>query len=131
MIGLDTNVLVRYVVGDDKKQAQIASSYIKEYASNNVDLLINNIVLCELIWVLESAYNYDKNLIVGVLERILQTSGFVVEKPDEVWQAVMLYKNNKADFSDALIGIINKESDCVLTITFDKKAGKLKEFELI
>lgn len=131
MIGLDTNILVRYIVRDNLEQAKIASSYIREAYNNHTELFINNIVLCELIWVLDVAYKYEKNQIISTIEKILHTSGFIIENADAAWLALTAYKKSKADFANVLIGITNKLAGCNKTATFDKLAGKLPEFELI
>ena len=71
MRGLDTNVLVRYIVKDDHRQAEKASAYIRGVTERGEDCFINHIVLCELVWVLEAAYGFSKKEIAGVLERYL------------------------------------------------------------
>lgn len=131
MKALDTNVLVRYLVQDDAVQAHAASAYIAKYCTRSQPAFINRIVLCELVWVLESAYGYEKRQIGEVIEKMLQTSQFVVEDLEAAWLALEAYNTTNADFADALIGKINKAAGCSATATFDKKAGKLSEFELI
>ncbi len=131
MIGLDTNLLVRYIVRDDTRQAQLASSYIKKKRDDGVSMFINHIVLCEIVWVLESTYEYSKTQIVNVLEKILDISQFSIPDVDSVVLALSAYKNSKVGFSDALIGTTNKMEGCVKTATFDKYAGKLPDFELL
>ena len=74
--------LVRYLVRDDKKQAEKAGAYIRKVVAGGECCFINNIVLCELVWVLESAYEYDKAAIADVLERILATKQFELERKD-------------------------------------------------
>jgi predicted nucleic-acid-binding protein len=131
MIGLDTNILVRYIVRDDLAQAKIADSYIHKCRDNDIELFISNVVLCELIWVLDISYEYEKNQIINTIEKILRTSQFTVEDAQSSWQALATYKKSSADFSDAMIGFINKSAGCKKTITFDKTAAKLAEFEII
>jgi len=128
---LDTNVLVRYLVQDDATQAKAATSYIMKYCTRDQPAFINRIVLCEMVWVLESAYGYEKGQIAGVIERMLQTNQLTIENSEAVWQALALYKTVNADFSDALIGKLNKAEGYSKTATFDKKAGRLGEFELL
>ncbi len=66
-----------------------------------------------------------------VLEKILQTSQFVIEDADSAWHALIDYKKTNVDFSDSLIGAVNKLAGCGKTATFDKQAGKLPDFEFI
>jgi predicted nucleic-acid-binding protein len=120
MIGLDTNVLVRYLVMDDPSQGKKASSLIQESAKRNEELFVNNVVLCELVWVLEAAYNFSKSEIADVLEKILMTELIIVQNQDEAWLALNDYRNGTADNSDYFIGRINKSFKCDQTATFDQ-----------
>jgi predicted nucleic-acid-binding protein len=131
MIGLDTNILVRYIVRDDLAQAKIARSYMQKCCDNDIQLFINNIVICELIWVLEVSYEYEKNQIINVIEQILRTRQFAIEDAQSAWQALAAYKKTNVDLSDTLLGFTNKLAGCTKTATFDKKAAKLLEFELL
>jgi predicted nucleic acid-binding protein len=79
MIGLDTNVLVRYLVQDDPGQSRKATQVIAKQCTRDDPGFINRIVLCELVWVLESAYGYSKDTIVAVLEKLLRTSQLKIE----------------------------------------------------
>src|SRR4030042_3592638 len=119
MKGMDTNVLVRYLVRDDKEQAAKASAYIQKVIASGEDCFINHIVLCELIWVLESAYGYKKREITTVLEKILMTKQFEIELKDTVRQAVNEYASGNGDLADYLTGMINHLNGCDITATFD------------
>jgi predicted nucleic-acid-binding protein len=120
MIGLDTNVLVRYLVKDDKKQAERAAAYIRKATAGGESCFINSIVLCELVWVLESAYGYEKTEIAGVLEKILVTKQLEIESKDIVRQAVHDYRHGSGDLADYLIGRINQARGCEHSATFDR-----------
>jgi len=87
VIGLDTNVLVRYLVRDNPDQAQIAAAAIASDCTRESPAFINRIVLCELVWVLESAYGYSKETIIGVLEKVFRTAQFQVEDVQKAWTA--------------------------------------------
>ena len=131
MKGLDTNVLVRYLVWDDKKQAQKAADCIKRIIDSGNVCFINAIVFCELVWVLESAYGYDRKEISEVCEKMLITKQFEIEFKDEVRMAVNGYKSGKADLADYLIGKINMYEGCEYTYTFDRSLKKQREFTLL
>jgi predicted nucleic-acid-binding protein len=120
MIGLDTNVLVRYLVMDDAAQGKKAATLIEDSAERNEDLFINNVVLCELVWVLDAAYSFAKPEIADVIEKILMTELIIVQNQDEAWLALNDYRNGSANFSDYFIGRINKSFDCDHTATFDQ-----------
>jgi len=130
MLGIDTNVLVRYFVQDDKVQAKLVDSFFSKTLKHPDSCFINRIVLCELVWVLESAYSYKKDVIADVLEKILITREFQIEDADMIWDALEGYRDGH-DFADYLLGAINQMNGCINTITFDKKASKQRYFELL
>jgi predicted nucleic-acid-binding protein len=123
MIGLDTNVLVRYLVMDDPEQGKKASKLIQDAVEGSESLFINNVVLCELVLVLDAAYNFTKNEIADVLEKIMMTELLVIQDQDEAWLALNDFRNGAADYSDYFIGRINKSFECEHTATFDQAVG--------
>ncbi len=131
MIGIDTNVLVRYIVQDDPSQSQKAGHYLEANCNTTHPGFINSLVLCELVWVLKRAYKYNKTVIAEVIENILCTSELLVENSSAAWDALRAYKSGSADFPDYLIGEINSSKDCEFTITFDKKTTGSKHFQIL
>jgi predicted nucleic-acid-binding protein len=131
MVGIDTNVLVRYLVRDDKKQAERASAYIKHAADAGERFFINRIVLCELVWVLESAYQFSRGEIAGALEKMLGIKQFEIDSKDVVRQAIQDYHRNKGDLADHLIGRFNHSMGCDRTITFDRDLKNSPVFEIL
>jgi predicted nucleic-acid-binding protein len=128
MIGLDTNILVRILVKDDEEQANLVINFIKK---NRSQLVVNSIVFCELIWVLESCYDYSKQDIIDCLVQVLKTKQFLIPEKEIIRQSLDLYKKTKIDFSDALIAYKNKLENCNYTITFDKQAAKADLYKLL
>ncbi|MCC8378136.1 MAG: hypothetical protein LN567_07190 [Rickettsia endosymbiont of Graphium doson] len=92
-------------------------------------MFINNIVICELIWVLERGYKYSKKEIISVVRIILSTAEFTFEQAEILWLSLNDYEKYNADFSDILLGKVNKISGCDSTISSDNKALNLKEFD--
>lgn len=131
MKGLDTNVLVRYLVQDDPEQASIAVQVIEAVAARNERFLIQPVVLCEMIWVLDSVYGYAREEIVQALNMILRTVQFEIADKDTVWQAFNDYQAGKADFSDYLIGRANARQGAQRTLTFDRSLKKNRLFDLL
>ena len=131
MIGLDTNVLIRYIVQDDAVQSKNATEFLEKHCSISTPGFINNIVICEIVWVLQSCYKYKKEIIINVVKRILTTKEFIVDNSENLWKTLDEFSNGKADFSDYLIGKINKHRGCEFTITFDTLASASKEFKLL
>ena len=120
MIGLDTNVLVRYITQDDQFQAKEASRFIEENCSTERPGYVNHIVLCEIVWVLKRCYQTSRKEVLKVIEQILRTEQFRVQEPQVVWLALSEAKNGKADFADYLSVSINKEAGCEQMVTFDR-----------
>jgi len=131
MIGLDTNVLVRYLVQDDPAQSRKAIQVITKQCTRDDPGFINRIALCELVWVLESAYGYSKDTIVAVLEKLLRTGQLKIEDLQAAWTAFRMYQKGKADFADCLMGTTNRLSGCETTVTLDQAASKLEGFRAI
>ncbi|MEL7039453.1 MAG: type II toxin-antitoxin system VapC family toxin [Cyanobacteria bacterium J06592_8] len=125
MIGLDTNILVRYLTRDDEHQWQQASELIQQ----NQPCFIANIVLCELVWVLRGTnYRFQKDEIINVLEAMLHSAAFEFENRSVVDQALQRYKQGKADFSDYLIGATSRQAGCTEIASFDGKLRGEKGF---
>lgn len=120
MTGFDTNVLVRYLVRDDADQAAVVSRLITDAAESGVSVYLNKVVVCEAVWVLESAYEYPKGVIADVLEKLLLTQQFEFEERDQTWRSLRRYREGKADLADYLIGETNRSAGCGETATFDR-----------
>lgn len=131
MKALDTNVLIRYLVQDDTKQALAASRFIESCCTEDQPCFIGHITLCETAWVLESNYAQSKTEIGEVLEKLLQVGQLEVMEPSVVWKALRDYQSSNADFSDHLLARVNESAGCEVTVTFDKKASKNPVFELL
>lgn len=129
-IGIDTNVLIRFIVRDDERQAKKADKILSQCNSKNPGT-INQIVLVELAWVLKRLYKYPKSDIVNVLEIILSSNDLFVLNCSEAREALIEYETGSADFSDYLIAHINKSHGATHTVTFDKNASKSKFFILV
>ena len=130
MIALDTNILVRYITQDDELQAKASEELLAKYDGENLSIFINNIVLCELVWVLERGYKYSKEQIASTMRIIFSTTEFAFEHHNILWLALEDYENNKADFADCLIAQINNHHGFSKTYTFDKSATMNNLFSL-
>ena len=131
MIGLDTNVLIRYLVQDDLAQAKSATRLIERTCTKEDPGFLNHLVLCEILWVLEGCYGQPKDTLVKTIEQILRVTQLRVDEPQVVWQALEDYRNNQADFADYLLSRINHSKNCTTTMTFDRQASKSPEFTLL
>jgi predicted nucleic-acid-binding protein len=120
MVGLDTNVLIRFLTQDDPVQCRRASAEIEGAADRGATLFVANVVLCELVWVLEDAYGYSRRKIQVVLDSLLRSVQLQFEDKEAAWLAFGDYSDGKADFSDYLVGRIGARAGCAETLTFDK-----------
>jgi predicted nucleic-acid-binding protein len=130
MLGLDTNVLLRYIVQDDARQAQTASRFIEHALSTAAPGFIGHIVLCEMTWVLESGYGYEREQIAATLQRVLETDRFQIERPALAWRALDAYHDG-IDFADALIALIGDAEGCEHTVSFDRRAARYHKIRLL
>jgi predicted nucleic-acid-binding protein len=130
VIGVDTNVIVRLLVADDEKQADAATRYLKEHCSDEPALL-SDIVLVECAWVLEDLYEYSRAQIGEAIDGLLATAQLRAADASAVGAALQRFRSSSADFADCLLGVNNVGAGCEYTATFDRKASKLPEFQLL
>lgn len=130
MIGLDTNVLVRYLTHDDPTQTAAAMRVMNSLSFDSPGFL-SLIVIAELVWVLAISYRYQKKEIEQVLENLLRTKELVIERADTVSQASRAFSAGRADFADYLIERCAHAAECQFTITFDRKAATVSGMRLL
>ncbi len=124
MIGIDTNVLVRYITQDDQQQSKKANQFIETQLTKSRPGIISKIVLCELAWVLSNAYGYPKQQIAAVIQQILITQEFFIEDSENAFKALQLYQKNPAGFADCFLAQTHHSMGAEYTVSFDKKALK-------
>ncbi|MBT2373287.1 PIN domain-containing protein [Pseudomonas fluorescens] len=123
MIGLDTNVLVRYVTQDDPVQSAKASKLIESLTAAFPGF-VSLVSVVELVWVLQTCYQSAKGEVVTVLETLLRTRELTIEHAEVIWQALRRFTTTKADFADCLIERCAHAAGCEYTATFDISATK-------
>jgi len=131
VIALDTNVLVRYVVGDEPRQAAAARRLIESSCSVESPGVVSLVVLCELVWVLRQGYGYERSDVALVLRRLLAAQELAPERSELAWQALNLYEEGTADFSDYVIGLCGRDEKAAVTWTFDRRAAASPLFRLV
>ena len=122
MIGLDTNVVVRYFAQDHERQALQASALMDTLTSESPGF-ISTVVLVELVWVMQGAYGASKVEIVTILQKLLQTREFIVQDAEVALQALAKFSHSKAGFADCLIERTGYRHGCEHTVTFDRDAA--------
>ena len=130
MIGLDTNILVRYIMQDDPTQSPKASKLIESLDGDNTGY-ITHVCVIELYWVLTSSYELTGKQVAQALEAILRTRQLLVERSDQVMRALRVFAAGKADFADCLIERSASGAGCTQTMTFDVGASKHAGMTLI
>jgi predicted nucleic-acid-binding protein len=131
VIGLDTNVVVRYLTQDDPKQSPIDTRLMEKTLSSEEPGFISLVVLAEVVCVLVSLYSVDKAQVAEVVSGLLATEQLRVESAELVWSAKRRYEASKADFSDALIAECAIAAGCKRAVTFDRTAAATSGFELL
>ena len=123
MIGLDTNVVIRFVMQDDAKQSPMATRIVDALTAEQPGYL-TLVTIVEIVWVLSGSYDLERPQIAMALEGLLRAPEIVVEQAETVWQALRLFKGSKADFADCLIERSAAAAGCARTLTFDVSAAK-------
>ena len=123
MIGLDTNVLVRYIMQDDPKQSIMATQLIESLDVDGPGF-VTLVSIIELYWVLTSCYKLNAEQVNQALMVLLQAKQILVDRADQVLRALRVFENSKADFADCLIERISASAGCTQIMTFDVGATK-------
>jgi predicted nucleic-acid-binding protein len=130
MIGLDTNILVRYIAQDDPVQSLKAREIFERRLTEKDPGFVSVVAVVETVWVLDRAYGLSSQEISAAIERMLQTDVLFVENEQEVFTAMVALRSGEGSFADALIGALGTRAGCARILTFDHKALRLPGFEL-
>jgi predicted nucleic-acid-binding protein len=130
VIGLDTNVLVRFLVQDDPEQAEAASTLIAALTEDGPGFVCRE-VLVELVWVLERAYGLGRDDIAQALDGLLAAQELVLEAADHAALALDRYRKGGPGFADQMVALAGQGAGCRDTVTFDRKAARLPGMRLL
>jgi predicted nucleic-acid-binding protein len=128
MIGLDTNVIIRYLMQDDRSQFNTAVNLIEKALLQKQLLHVNLIVICEVVWVLDYHYELPREEISQFLGMLLHAEQIEIENRQLALNAFHDYQHSQADFADCVIGHNNQMLGCTTTYTLGKRASKLANF---
>jgi len=129
VIGLDTNILVRYLTQDDPAQSRKATEILERRLTEQNPGFVSIVAMVETVWVLDRAYGFSSQEIAAAVERILQADVLVVENEFEVFMAMIAVKEGQGSFADAIIAGLGAKANCSCTLTFDEKALRLPGFK--
>jgi predicted nucleic-acid-binding protein len=125
LLGIDTNVLVRLLVEDDREQTRRARSLVTKAVAGSEAVLVSQLVLLETEWVLRSRYGLGRATILGLFRSLLETVELSIEDESAVEEALFNWNDSACGFSDCLIAARNRQLGCRATATFDVKAARL------
>ena len=131
MIGLDTNVIVRYLAQDDARQAAIATRLIEGSLSAEARGFVSIITLAEVVWVMTSNYRAARTAVADIVEGLLTAPQLAIEKADVIWRALRAFRESKADFSDVVSVELGRDAGCAKKVTFDRHAAAHSGFEAL
>jgi predicted nucleic-acid-binding protein len=131
MIGLDTNILIRYLTQDDPVQSVKATEILERRLTPRNPGFVSIVAMVEIVWVLDRAYGLTAQDIAVVVERLLQVEVLTIENEQEVFTAIVALKRGRGSFAGALITELGARAGCARTLTFDQKAVRLRGFELV
>ena len=131
MIGLDTNILLRYLTQDDPVQSAKAAEILERRLTEKNPGFVSVVAMVETVWVLDRAYFLTAQEIATAIERLLQVEVLAIENEQEVFTAMVALKQGRGSFADALIAELGARVGCTRTLTFDRKATRLPGFELV
>ena len=129
MKALDTNVLVRFLVADDKAQAGRVRDAFEKAERTGDRFMVTSAVVLEMIWVLSAVYDFSREEVTRALELLSQMPILEFQDYDRILDLIRLGKTSKADLSDALIGLVGQSSGCEITLTFGKRLAATDLFE--
>lgn len=130
LIGIDTNVLVRYIMQDDPERAAAATVFLED-CSKDAPGYVSHMVVCELAWVLRQSYHYPKRIVLEVLKQLLVSEELRFERPNVLRAALHGFAHGPADIADYLIARRHYEAGCAYTVTFDRRASRHTLFRLL
>ena len=131
MIGLDTNILIRYLTQDDPVQSAKATKIFERRLTPKKPGFVSVVAMVETVWVLDRAFGLTAQKIATAVERLLQVEVLTIENEQEVFTAMVALKRGHGSFADALIAELGVRAGCTRTLTFDQKAIRLPSFELV
>ena len=131
MKGLDTNVLIRYLTQDDPAQSRKANMLIDGAVAKGEKLHVDVVVLCEAVWALRDAYDFDRDTIAGTIEKVLDAAQLSIDDTGLLREALAEYRAGPGDFADYVLGLRNRKAGCSATATFDRALKKSALFALL
>lgn len=123
MIGVDSNVLVRFLIGDDKRQTELARAFLAQRTADD-PAFVSALVIAEVVWGLDKVYEVPRQNIHEMLVLVIGSANVHIEREALVAEALRLARDKNTDIADSLIAALARGAGCNVTMTFDKPAAK-------
>lgn len=120
----NTNFLLRYYLDDVPVQAKKAKSMIEAAIKGDLELVTDLVVICEMVWVMDSYYELDRQSIVEKINNLYQTPGITVINGEILPSVLTSYIDKNVDFTDAVIAASAISNGISYIASFDKKHMK-------
>lgn len=131
MRGVDTNVLVRFLVADDRRQATKVRTLFERAEETRDPLFVSVPVILETLWVLASVYDIPGSAVLESLQQLLDLACLRFEAEARIRTLIAAARDTNIDLADLLIGLTAQDNNCLVTVTLDRKAARDKRFELL
>ncbi len=128
MIAVDTNVILRFLVQDDPKQAAIANHFLENVLTPEKPGFVTIVAVLELDWVLRSQYLFTAEIVVATLGQLMASPNLVFEQ-SSILKSALAFKHG--DLADNILHGAGQARGCANTVTFDKKFARLPGVELL
>lgn len=122
---LDTNIILRWLLEDDKHKADRIAHLLRQATTNKEQFFISDISVAEMVWVLESYYKLARQSIAEITRKLLSTQGLFFEHADRLFDSIAVYENHNVDYIDAYLFVLSKEKKLDGIVSYDKDFDKL------
>jgi predicted nucleic-acid-binding protein len=131
MIGVDTNVLLRFALQDDAKQSRAALAFLEDVVRAEEPAMISPVALVEFVWTLMRRYRFVKDDVIELLDALAESGRVVYSDDALISSCVDQWRHGEADLPDYLIAALNLQAGARTTLTFDKRAALEPGFTLL
>ncbi len=126
MIALDTNILLRFLIDDDREQVEAARSLLEQLTPERPGFVCREVTV-EVVWVLERSYGFSRDRIATALEQLVSGDALLFEAGDDVIRAAYGYRRGGAGFADRMIAAAARRSGADALYTFDRRLAALQD----
>jgi len=130
MIGVDTNILMRYLLQDDEAQSPQAKAVMDGFTDAEPGF-ISLVTLVEMVWLLRRTFKRPQEEIVLTVQALLASPSICIQEDNAVNTAIEITQRENCDLPDALVAVLGAQAGCSFTLTFDRKAVTIPGMEMV